>query len=224
METVLTPQRTRRWGTGTAAVVRLLIWSDRPQSGAAIARAVGITQPRAVQVLAMLAGRDGVKSGPEGFQGEPSVLLELYRLRTKPSVATESHWYSTKPQLEQAKAVTVAASLPDSTIGFSADLGPDLLAPWRHPTQSVVYTTDALDLGNAGFVSAEGIADASLIVRHVDHNRLFGPSTRWPRKVDGVLLVDPIQQWWDLHHLGGEDRLEAAEHLRRAILDRRIRT
>jgi hypothetical protein len=46
----------------------------------------------------------------------------------------------------------------------------------------------------------------------------------WPSAVDGIPLVDPVQQWWDLIDLGGDDRLEAAGRLRRAILDRSIRT
>ena len=41
-------------------------------------------------------------------------------------------------------------------------------------------------------------------------------------RVDGIPLADPVQQWADLLELGGDDRLEAAERLRRAILDRTI--
>lgn len=40
--------------------------------------------------------------------------------------------------------------------------------------------------------------------------------------VDGIPLVDPVQQIWDLHDLGGEDRAEAADRLRRAVLDRAL--
>jgi hypothetical protein len=32
-------------------------------------------------------------------------------------------------------------------------------------------------------------------------------------------MIDPTQQWHDLLDLSGEDRREAAERLRRAILD-----
>ena len=50
-----------------------------------------------------------------------------------------------------------------------------------------------------------------------------GPSTPgWPAVADGIPLADPVQQWADLFELGGEDRREAAERLRRAILDRTI--
>jgi len=44
----------------------------------------------------------------------------------------------------------------------------------------------------------------------------------WPATVDEILLADPVQQWWDLRELGGEDRHEAADRLRRAIISKSI--
>jgi hypothetical protein len=35
-------------------------------------------------------------------------------------------------------------------------------------------------------------------------------------------VADPCQQWWDLLDLGGEDRAEAADRLRTAIVERTI--
>jgi len=40
--------------------------------------------------------------------------------------------------------------------------------------------------------------------------------------VDDVPLIDPVQQWWDLQDLGGEDRHEATDRLRRAIVEKSI--
>lgn len=51
---------------------------------------------------------------------------------------------------------------------------------------------------------------------------LLSPAPPWPSEVDHVPLVDPVQQWWDLLDLSGKDRREAAERLRRAILDRAL--
>ena len=215
--------RTRRWGDGTAAVVRELIHSDAPVSGAGLARSVGITQPRAVQVLARLSDLEAVQPTPNGFRGKPERLFDLYLDRTRPRVSAVSYWYSTRPLLDQAKAITGLPRLGEQRVGFS-DLGPDLLVPWRHPTVAILYSTVDSDLRSAGFVTAEGPADASVIVRMVADRRLFGPSDRWPPEVDGIPLVDPVQQWWDLHDLGGSDRVEAADHLRRAILDRKLPT
>ena len=68
----------------------------------------------------------------------------------------------------------------------------------------------------------EGRADASIIVRRTTICALLR-RRRSGRCVDSIPLVDPVQQWWDLIELGGDDRLEAADRLRRAILDRSIR-
>jgi hypothetical protein len=89
---------------------------------------------------------------------------------------------------------------------------------------AVLYTMTNLDPQPTGFVTTEGAADATVIIRRVADRRLFGPSDYWPWWLDGVPLIDPIQQWWDLHDLGGSDRVEAAGHLRRAILTRRLPT
>lgn len=80
-----------------------------------------------------------------------------------------------------------------------------------------------LTLLSAGLVRAEGSADASTIVRRTNDRTLLVPAPFWPGAVDGIPLVDPVQQWWDLIDLGGDDRREAADRLRRAILDRSIR-
>jgi hypothetical protein len=193
-------------------------------SGVGIARSVGITQPRAVQVLSMLSDLDALESTPGGFRGERERLFDLYLDRTRPRVSAVSHWYSTRLLVDQARAIIRLARPTGERMGFSADLGPDLLAPWRHPTVAILYSTVDVDLRSGGFVTAEGAADATVVVRTVMDHRLFGPSDRWPSMVDGIPLVDPVQQWWDLHDLGGSDRIEAADHLRRAILYRRLPT
>ncbi len=75
----------------------------------------------------------------------------------------ESYWYSTRPLPEQARRVHALASDEGTTIAFSADLAPDLLAPWRHPTVAIAYASDPLPADRAGLVPAEGRADASLV-------------------------------------------------------------
>ena len=99
-----------------------------------------------------------------------------------------------------------------------------VLVPWRHPTVAIVYTDSRLELDAAGLVQAEGRADASVLVRRTSDLTLFVPAPPWPAAVDGFPLVDPVQQWRDLIDLGGDDRREAADRLRRAILDRSFRS
>lgn len=211
----------RSWGSGTAAVVRLLVAAPGPLSGMAIARAVGVTQPRVSQVLTALTAAGAVRATPGGYVGRRARLMELYARRARSGRAGPGMvWYRTGAVMDQARRITTAPSRP--AVAFSADVGPDLLAPWRHPTLAIVYTLEPLDLTPVGFVPAESRGDASVIVRTTSDATLLAPSGRWPPTVDGIPLTDPVQQWADLLELGGEDRHEAADRLRRAILDRAI--
>lgn len=213
----------RRWGAGTAAIARLLVAADAPLTGVAIAEAVRVSQPRASQVLKQLTAHDAVRATESGYVGRSSRLLDLYRRRARPLlVQPESYWYSTRPAEEQTRRIVEFANDRQRPIAFSADLAPDLLVPWRHPTLTVIYTIESLVLDAAGLVPAEGRADASVVVRWTSDTTLLSPAPRWPREVDGIPVTDPVQQWWDLLDLGGEDRAEAAERLRRAILDNAI--
>lgn len=213
----------RRWGAGTAAIVRLLIAAEQPLTQVAIADAVGVSQPRASQVVRSLADAGAVTASARGYRGRRARLIDLYAVRSRPHlVGPETFWFSLRPMVEQARAVTRAAQAVGATSAVSADLGPDLLMPWRHPTLTIVYASKRLHLDDAGFVPAEGPADASIVVRHTDDPTLLEPSPGWAPIVDGISLTDPVQQWRDLLDLGGEDREEAARRLRRAILDREL--
>ncbi|MGD9794431.1 MAG: hypothetical protein AB7V43_13210 [Acidimicrobiia bacterium] len=209
----------RRWGAGTAAIVRTLIAAKDPLTGVALAEAVGVSQPRASQVIRQLAEHAAVRATVDGYVGRRAMLLDLYERRARPTlVEVESYWYSTRPLSDQATRITRVAGATKTDVAFSADLGPDLLVPWRHPTLAVVYVNRSLDLADAAFVPAEGPPDASVIVRWTSDRTLLVPSDPWPRRVDGIALTDPTQQWWDLLDLGGEDRREAADRLRSAII------
>ena len=216
----------RRWGAGTAAVVRSLIWHDGPVSGTELARQNGISQPRSVQILQMLAAHNAVKRTPSGFVGDVDRLFEMYATHARPRVIAHGYWYSPRPLMSQAQALSKEPRL--SQIGFSADIGCDLIAPWRIPTLGILYCTEPIRLEGAPFVRAEGLSDATITVRVVDDQTLF-PSplaetiAHWPASVDGIPLIDPVQQWQDLLALGGEDRIEAAAVLRLAIVNREIR-
>jgi hypothetical protein len=224
MVTSRTPvTRARSWGAGTASIVRLLIAADVPLTGVAIASTVGLTQPRASQVLTYLAEQNAVDATDDGFVGRATRLLDLYAQRARPGLAgPERFWFSTRPMLDQAARVARHATDEGTRTAFSADLAPDLLVPWRHPTLTIVYSDSDMHLDGAGLVPAEGRSDASIILRWTNDERLLSPAPGWPTEASGIPLVDPVQQWWDLLDLGGEDRLEAAHRLGRAILDRTI--
>ena len=216
---------TRRWGPGTASIVRLLVGSEVPLTQVALAAATGVSQPRASQVIKRLTELDAVRATLAGFVGRRARLIDLYLDRSRPTtVEPESYWYGTRGLGEQARRIVDAGASAQARVAFSADLGPDLLVPWRHPTVVIVYTDRRLELDAAGLVRAEGRADASVILRRTHDRTLLVPASPWPAAVDGIPLVDPVQQWWDLIDLGGDDRREAADRLRRAILDRSLRS
>ena len=213
----------RRWGAGTAAIARALIAAKEPLTGVALAEAVGVSQPRASQVIRQLTEQTAVRATDDGYVGRPAKLLDLYERRSRPAIVeAESYWYSTRPLSDQAARVLRLARATKTDVAFSADLGPDLLVPWRHPTLAVVYANGALELSDAGLVPAEGRPDASVIVRWTTDRTLVAPALPWPRVVDDIPLTDPTQQWCDLLDLGGEDRREAADRLRAAIVGHTI--
>jgi hypothetical protein len=215
----------RHWGAGTAAIARALIAADSPLTGVALARAGGVSQPRASQVLRQFTDHRAVQATPYGYVGDVATLLDLYARRSKPLlVDPESYWYSRRPMTDQADGVLRLARESDAQVAFSADLGPDLLAPWRHPTLTVVYAGPVLDALGDGFVPAEGRADASIILRRTADPTLLAPAPPWPKVVEDVPLTDPTQQLCDLLDLGGEDRREAADRLRDAIVRRTLLT
>jgi hypothetical protein len=190
-----------------------------------LASLIGVSQPRVSQVLARLSSAGTMKPTADGYVGQRERLIDLYLADHHPArVGPDTPWYSLLSMREQVAGVCSHAQRASVRVAVSSDLAPDLLAAWRHPTLTIVYTTDALDLSSVGFVRAQGRVDATLLVRHTSDSTLLAAFEPWPRSVDGIPLVDPLQQIWDLHDLGGEDRGEAADRLRRAVLDRALKT
>lgn len=188
-----------------------------------LASLIGVSQPRVSQVLARLSDGGAVDSTDDGYRGRPSRLIDLYLADHRPAMATpDAAWYSLRPMQEQVELACAHARTSSNRVAVSADLAPDLLAAWRHPTLTVIYTAEALDLTEVGFVQAEGRVDATVLVRHISDSSLLAVCEPWPRAVDNIPMVDPVQQIWDLHDLGGEDRAEAADRLRQAVLDRTL--
>lgn len=214
---------TRRWGAGTSALVRALIAATRPANQVELATLVGVSQPRVSQVLGRLARSSAVTSTADGYVGRRKQLIDLYVENHRPAlVGVEVPWYSLQPMREQIERLCAHAISMGTRAAVSADLAPDLVAPWRHPTLTVVYADDALDLTAAGFVRAEGRVDATAAVRHTSDTTLLAAFEPGRRSVDGLPLADPVQQIWDLHDLGGADRVEAADRLRTAVLDGKL--
>jgi hypothetical protein len=101
----------------------------------------------------------------------------------------------------------------------SADVGPDLIVPWRRPSVVILYVNRVFDSTVFGLVNAQGLDDANVIVRvPADHSVFPSPPLVGKVKEREVQLADPLQQIWDLETLGGSDREEAAGRLREWLL------
>lgn len=201
--------KVRRWGPATSQLVRRLVVGAEPINQVALARDLQVSQPRISQILRLLANHDiDIEHLDDPEQRRR--LVELYVRYHRPYAVSESLFYGLDPAYEQVRHVIEAARRQDVRVAVSADLAPDLIAPWRTPTLTVVYAEASLDLEPSLFVPAMARGEATLLIRHVSDDSLLA---RWPTSRPDIPIVHPVQQVWDLHDLGGEDRFEAAERL-----------
>ena len=210
-----TQPRVRRWGPATSQLVRRLAVHAEPINQVALARDLQVSQPRISQILRLLANHDidiEHLDDPEQHRR----LVDLYVRYHRPNAVSESLFYALDPAYEQVRQVIEAANRQDVRVAVSADLAPDLIAPWRTPTLTVVYAEASVDLEPSLFVPAMARGEATLLIRHVSDDSLLAP---WTTSRPDIPIVHPVQQVWDLYDLGGEDRIEAAERL----IDRTLR-
>lgn len=211
-------------GSGSLAIIRALIGFPRQteeEPGAtALANQIGVSQPRASQVLHKLLELDLVTRSPQArWRPDREALLDRFLSEYRGPGGSERYLYSLDPPNQVAAR---AAQMSDaSSLAVSADVGPDLLLSWRRPSVVILYARQLLDLDRLGVVDAQGRHDANVIVRTPDDVSVF-PTHPLVADVDGVEvpLADQAQQVWDLQDLGGADRLEAAGRLREWLLNR----
>lgn len=201
----------RRWGSATSALVRRLVTVAQPVNQVALARELGVSQPRISQILRLLA-KHGIDVDLLGDPQQRRRLVDLYVHHHRPDNVAEALFYGLDAPYEQVRQVVDDARRARVRIAVSADLAPDLVAPWRTPTLTVVYSERPLVPGS--LVPAMARGEASIIVRPIADAALLEP---WETRRD-IPLAHPVQQVWDLYDLGGEDRIEAAERLLNAVM------
>jgi hypothetical protein len=212
-------------GSGSFAIIRALVvasMAGQDEPGAtALAAQAGVSQPRASQVLHQLDDLHLVeRSGHGRWRPRREPLLDAFLAEYPGPGGSEQFYYS----LDSPVEVAIRAgrlSVPRGVIVASADVGPDLIVPWRKPSLVVLYAQQVIDPADLGLTEAQGMHDASVIVRMPEDQSVFavrGPAAQ----VRGaeVPLADPLQQIWDLQYLGGADRVEAAGRLREWLLGR----
>jgi DNA-binding transcriptional ArsR family regulator len=211
-------------GSGSLAIIRALIgfprWTNEGPGVTALANQVGVSQPRASQVLRRLLELDLVARSPEGrWLPDREALLDRFLSEYRGPGGSVRYLYSLDPPNEVA--MRAAQQADERSLAVSADVGPDLLLAWRRPSVMILYVHQLLDLNRLGLVEAQGRHDANVIIRTPDDASVF-PANLLVADVDGleVPLAEPTQQIWDLQDLGGADRLEAAGRLREWLLNR----
>lgn len=155
-------------GSGSLAIIRALIGFPRDteeEPGAtALANQVGVSQPRASQVLHKLLNLDLVTRSPRArWRPDREALLDRFLSEYRGPGGSERYLYSLDPPNQVA--ARAAQMSDDSSLAVSADVGPDLLLSWRRPSVVILYARQLLDLDRLGVVDAQGRHDANVIVR-----------------------------------------------------------
>lgn len=214
-------------GSGSLAIIRALIRSD-PAEGeepgaTALAAQADVTQPRASQVLAQLRAFGLAERSREGrWIPHREALLDRFLAEYRGPGGSERYFYSLDAPTHTAVQAAASAATGDGAVVVSADVGPDLLAPWRRPSTVILYVHPTIDEQALGLVAAQGPDDANVIVREPADRSVFRDDPLVVRVGDVDLqLADESQLVWDLQELGGADRLEAAGRLREWLLTRR---
>ncbi len=211
-------------GPGGLAVVRALIYGPKgfndPRLGQQrLATAAGVSQPRVAQVLGRLRDAGLVRGKGREWRADREALLEAFLGEYRGPGGQEKYFYTLDPLVEVAW--TVASRGPGEDGVVSADVGPDLLTPVRAPTHLIAYLSAPPNLSKAELVPAEGRGDANVILRWPADRSVLGPEG-WilvrPSRGRRIRVAHPTQLMWDLRWLGGEDRMAAAEELRKWIL------
>jgi hypothetical protein len=219
------PARNLPQGKGALAIVRFLIrMSD--ELGAIgpteLSKIANVSQPRASQVLTQLQRLNLIEKGPDGYRADQEALLDAFLNEYRGPGGAEAFFYSLDAPVTAALHVIGVLDHEGHRVAVSGDVGADLLAPWRSPTVALVYVDGLVDTNDIGLVAAQTRHDANVVLCFPDDTSVF----RY-RPLDATLagrsvpLADETQILWDLHHLGGDDRLEAADQLRQQILGKK---
>ncbi len=208
-------------GSGSFAVIRALIrfgdGEDEEASATVLAAQARVSQPRASQVLAHLRDNQLVdRVEHRRWRPHREALLDRFLAEYPGPGGSEQYFYSLDSPTDVA--IHAARSL-EQQVAVSADVGPDLITPWRRPSAVIIYAKRLPDMAGLGLVEAQGRHDANVIVRMPADRSVF-PVPTLLAEVRGVEvgLADPSQMIWDLDDLGGADRAEAAGRLREWLL------
>jgi hypothetical protein len=210
-------------GIGGLGIIRSLLGFVEgevdPLETTGLAKRAGVTQPRATQVLGRLRDLNLVTKKGRYWWPNREALLDRFLAEYRGPGGSERFLYSLAEPSEVALEATSDSNSPYPIL-VSADVGPDLYAPWLRPRVVILYSRADTAFAKLGLVEAIGSADANVIVRHPNDLSIFAHSTIGKLREAMIPVVDAAQMIWDLEQLGGTDRLEAAGELRKWLLNR----
>jgi hypothetical protein len=211
-------------GSGSLFIVRYLINRSAPNAPIGhqeLAAIAGVSQPRATQVIKQLREAQLITGRGSDWVADRPALLDAFLTEYKGPGGSEFHFYSLDSPLITSQKLIQWSDDKKLSMAISADVGPDLIAPWRHPSHVVAYVDRPFNLGELNLAEAEARADANVSIRIPQDSSVF-PSQHQIQVIDDSRFpcVDVTQMIWDLVDLGGSDRVEAADHLRQWLLNR----
>lgn len=206
-------------GRGGLSIIRLLLAAPRDVflRTSDLAAAADVTDARASQVMHKLRERHLVRKTGDGWEAARDELLAAFLTEYRGPGGTELQFYSLDDPRDVAADIVdrVSRSTPKkAAVAISADVGPDLIVPWRRPSKLVAYVNAETNVDLTDLTQAPDRSSSNLLVRFPDDSSVFRHH-RLAGDLGGIEipLADETQMIWDLYDLGGEDRGEAARHM-----------
>lgn len=214
------PRAAKKLPSGRASLIALrwlVMASPKTIFGATqLAAILGVTQPRASQLLAALTDLGLVhRVGARGWSSLPQACLDAF-LESYEGPRGRNHYFFT-PFGPLDISQSMSRSYPDCAV--SADVGVDLLAPARRPSHVVIYIRDFENKKVRGWSRAKGPHDANVIVCDPEDETLFWDAPPVEVGDDKLSLAHPTQMLWDMKRFGEGDRNEAVEVMKAWIFE-----
>lgn len=222
------PSKTIPQGPGSLSIIRSLIRfaeGEAVTNATAFAKQVGVSQPRASQVLSQLQDLDLVDKINRRWSPHREELLNRFLEEYRGPGGSERYFYSLSEPTDVAIAATSGSEFNRQESRYpvvvSGDVAADLMASWMRPRVLVLYASEDIPVDSLKLTPAMGRDDANVMIRFPQDDSVF------PHQDSAVSIKNyniPLADWsqviWDLRDLGGTDRLEAAGQIHKWLLNR----
>ena len=225
------PQRASQGGPGLRLpwrgrsayqVLRRVIQGGLRQPQRRIARDAHVSQPRVSQVLAALDDLGLVDRDRGCLVAVPAVLDAWLRDYPGPGGVT-TRWFSGQPMAVVVPDVLRHLAVLDIDVHVSGSFAADHLSPYALPRHARLYVDRHADLSAVGLVRTPDVATADVWVTVADDPTIapapHDPVIPLPFENTTGVLADPLQVLWDTAGEADVDAGQAADALRRWLLE-----